>query len=68
MWTNERPENRSALERVTRELVMMKKEYGIIIEKLKRELAEERKKLQHQSHRQRSNAHTDQVTEMKFLS
>lgn len=68
MWTNERRENRSSLERVTRELAMMKKEYGMIIEKLKRELAEERKKLQHQFHRQRSKTHTDQVTEMKFLS
>ena len=68
MWTNERRENRSALERVTHELATMKKEYGMVIEKLKRELVEERKKSKHQFHRQRSKTHTDQVTTMKFLS
>ena len=62
MWTNERRENRSALERVTHELATMKKEYGIVIEKLKRELVEERKKSKHQFHRQRSKTHTDQVS------
>lgn len=67
MWTNERRENRSALERVTHELATMKKEYGMVIEKLKRELVEERKKSKHQFHRQRSKTHTDQVTAMKFV-
>lgn len=61
LWTNEKRENRSALEKVTRELTAVKKEYGSIIEKLKRELGEEKRKSQDRCQRQHSKTDTAQT-------
>ena len=62
LWANERRENQTALERVKHELATVKKEYGITIEKLRRGLAEERKKTKYNLKRQDSRTDAAQVS------
>ena len=61
LWTKERRENQSALEKLKRELATLKKEYSTTTDKLKRELFEERKKTQYSSKRRDSRNDASQV-------
>ena len=61
LWTKERRENQSALEKLKHELATVKKEYSTTTDKLKRELFEERKKTQNSSKRRDSRNDAAQV-------
>ncbi|XP_078356059.1 uncharacterized protein LOC144640863 isoform X2 [Oculina patagonica] len=60
-WANERRENLSALEKLKHELATVKKEYAITIDKLKREVSEERKKTQYSFKRRDSRDYATQT-------
>ena len=62
IWATEREENLSALEKVKHELATVKKEYGITVDKLKRELTEEKKKTQYSFKRRDSRDYATQVS------
>ena len=61
LWTKERRQNQSALEKLKRELATVKKEYSTTTDKLKRELLEEKKKTQYSSKRRDSRNDASQV-------
>lgn len=61
LWMNERRENLSALEKLKHELGTVKKEYAITLDKLKREVSEEKKKTQYNFKRRDSRDYATQV-------
>lgn len=61
LWMNERRENLSALEKLKHELAMVKKEYAVTLDKLKREVSEEKKKTQYNFKRRDSRDYATQV-------
>lgn len=62
IWAIERGENLSVLEKVKHELATVKKEYAMTVDKLKRELTEERKKTQYSFERRDSRDYATQVS------
>ena len=62
---NERRENLSTRENMKHELASVKKEYAMVIEKLKREIAEEKKKSQYNMKRRDSRDNAAQVISMR---
>lgn len=67
IWATERGENLSALEKVKHELAMVKKEYAMTIDKLKRELMEEKKKTKYSFKRRDSRDYATQVSYVTSL-
>ena len=62
IWAAERGDNSLALEKVKHELATVKKEYAITVDKLKRELTEEKKKTQNILKRRDSRDYATQVS------
>ena len=62
IWAAERGDNLLALEKVKHELATVKKEYAITVDKLKRELTEEKKKTQNILKRRDSRDYATQVS------
>lgn len=62
LWANERRENLSTMENMKQELAAVKKEYAMATEKLKKEIAEEKKKTQYSMKRRDSRDIAAQVS------
>lgn len=61
-WATERGDNLSALEKVKHELAAVKKEYTMTVDKLKRELTDEKRKTQNSFKRRDSRDYATQVS------
>ena len=67
VWANERQEHLSALEKLKHELATVKKEYTITIDRLKREVSEEKNKSQYRFKRRDSRDYATQVSCITLL-